>query len=296
MTTRHPAHTLTDELIETTVAAPESLRPWITELGHIPTVTDVSLPFTHIPQAATTIVLRAEAAGHREAMVVGPQTKATYSRAEKPAGCVRLRLEPGATRQLLGVPATDLANRVFRLADFPGVAADLADELTHLAPEEVLPFLEDVLPQHISEDPTQRAHRTLLRTAVAAMSAAAPTPVHELAADLAVSERQLRNLFTTGVGVSPKHYARIGRVRHILANAGNTSSAQPATTGYYDQPEVKVPLTSLAQVAAENGYYDQSHMSADFKALMGVPPTRFFRGNLPAPAPCRAISGLARPA
>ncbi|WP_328407941.1 helix-turn-helix domain-containing protein [Nocardia sp. NBC_00403] len=292
MTTTYPAHTLTDELIETTVAAPEPLRPWITELGHIPTVADVSLPFTHIPQVATTIVLRAEAAGHREAMVIGPQTRATYSKAEKPAGCVRLRLEPGATRQLLGVPATDLANRVFRLADFPGVAADLADELTRLAPEEVLPFLEDILPRHISEAPTERAHRTLLRTAVTAMSTAAPTPVHELATDLAVSERQLRNLFTAGVGISPKHYARIGRIRHILAHA-----AQPATTtGYYDQSRVKISPTSLARVAAENGYYDQSHMSADFKALMGVPPTRFFRGDLPAPAPCRQISGLARPA
>ncbi|MEV6428446.1 helix-turn-helix domain-containing protein [Nocardia sp. NPDC051463] len=291
MTTTYPAHTLTDELIETTVAAPESLRPWITELGHIPTVADVSLPFTHVPEGATTIVLRAEAAGHREAMVVGPQTKATYAKAEKPAGCVRLRLEPGATRQLLGVPATELANRVFRLADFPGVAADLADELTRLAPEEVLPFLAEVLPRRISDDPTQRAHRTLLRTAVAAMSAA-PTPVHALAADLAVSERQLRNLFTTGVGVSPKHYARIGRVRHILAHAARPA----ATTGYYDQSKVEIPLNSLAQVAAENGYYDQSHMSADFKALMGVPPTMFFRGNLPPPAPCREISGVTRPA
>ncbi|MFQ6325596.1 helix-turn-helix domain-containing protein [Nocardia sp. CWNU-33] len=268
MTTTYPAHTLTDELIETTVAAPESLRPWITELGHIPTVADVSLPFTHVPHVATTIVLRAEAGGHREAMVVGPHTKATYSRAEKPAGCVRLRLEPGATRQLLGVPATDLANRVFRLADFPGVAADLADELTRLTPEEVLPFLADVLPRRISEDPTQRAHRTLLRTAVAAISAAAPTPVHELAADLAVSERQLRNLFTTGVGVSPKHYTRIARVRRILAHAG---------------------ITPWAQLATTTGYYDQSHMTADFRTLMGVPPTSFLRGNLPAPTPCQPL-------
>ncbi|MFD0362131.1 helix-turn-helix domain-containing protein [Nocardia sp. GCM10030253] len=265
-TTQHRAHTLTADLIETTVTAPESLRPWITEMGHIPTVDKFSMPFTHIPHTATTIVLRTEAADHRDVMVVGPQTKATYYMADKPKGCVRLRLQPGATRQLLGVPATDLADRVFRLADFPGIAADLADELSRLAPDEVLPFLEDVLPQRISEDPTQRAHRTLLRTAVAALSAA-PTPVHELAADLAVSERQLRNLFTAGVGISPKHYARIGRVRHILAHAGNTPWAQLATT---------------------TGYYDQSHMTADFRALMGVPPTSFLRGNLPAPTPCRA--------
>ncbi|WP_040685753.1 helix-turn-helix domain-containing protein, partial [Nocardia vinacea] len=90
----------------------------------------------------------------------------------------------------------------------------------------------------------------------------------DLATDLAVSERQLRNLFTNGIGISPKHFARIGRVRRILVDASDTE-------------------VSLADVAAVHGYYDQSHMSADFKALMGVPPAKFFQGQVPAPTPCR---------
>ncbi|MFI7664112.1 helix-turn-helix domain-containing protein [Nocardia sp. NPDC049526] len=253
------------DLIEATVPAPESLRPWITELGRFPTATDASLPFTHVPHAGTTIVLRA--ADRPDALVLGPQTRASYSEADKPAGCARLRLAPGATRQLLGVPAAELADRVVRLADLPGVAAELASELATLPTEEVLPFLEEVLPQRISEDTTQRTHRELLRDAVAVISAT-PT-VHGLATDLAVSERQLRNLFTSGIGISPKHFARISRVRRILVDANNTE-------------------VSLADVAAVHGYYDQSHMSADFKALMGVPPAKFFQGQVPAPTPCRS--------
>ncbi|WP_433716791.1 helix-turn-helix domain-containing protein [Nocardia sp. CA-084685] len=252
------------DLTESTLPAPESLRPWITELGRFPAVTDASLPFAHVPHAGTTIVLRA--ADRPDALVLGPRTRASYSKADKATGCTRLRLAPGAARQLLGVPAAALADRVVRLADLPGVAAELANELARLPTAEVLPFLDAVLPQRISENMTQRTHRELLGAAVAAISAA--STVHGLAADLAVSERQLRNLFTDGIGISPKHFARIDRIRQILSDASTE--------------------VSLADVAAVHGYYDQSHMAADFKALMGVPPSQFFEGQVPAPTPCRS--------
>ncbi|MET7769190.1 helix-turn-helix domain-containing protein [Nocardia sp. NPDC005366] len=77
------------------------------------------------------------------------------------------------------------------------------------------------------------------------------------------------SVYTRPVRVSPKHFARIGRVRHVIAQVS-------------DMP--------LARIAADSGYYDQSHMSADFKALMGVPPAGFIRGNLPAPTSCRDVS------
>ncbi|MEU4339669.1 helix-turn-helix domain-containing protein [Nocardia sp. NPDC023852] len=267
----HPPPVVTADLVETFELAPESLRPWLTELAWMPTVLALSEPLAHIPQTATTIVLSAEHDGPRDALVVGPQTKATYWRPNKPAGCVRLRLAPGAIRSLLGVPAAELTDRTMRLEDLPGPAADLSAELIELAPEEVLPYLEDELPRRIADDPAQRDHRHLLAAAVAWISADQPVPVPELAARLSVSERQLRNLFASGIGVSPKHFARIDRVRKVLSHAGT------------------IPW---AELAAANGYYDQSHMSADFRTLMGVPPTMFFRGCLPAPSPCRPLTKL----
>lgn len=263
---------VTADLVETSEPAPESLRPWLVELGRIPTVLDLSEPFAHIPHTATTIVLRAEhgdTGATRAALVVGPQTKASYSRASKPAGCVRLRLAPGAVPALLGVPAADLTDRVARLDDLPGPVAHLAAELIELEHDEVVPYLENELPRRIPDDPAQRAHRRLLATAVATIAAAHPLPVPELATRLSVSERQLRNLFTTGIGVSPKHFARIDRVRRVLSRAEDTP---------------------WADIAAGTGYYDQSHMTADFRSLMGVPPTSFLRGDVPAPSPCRALT------
>ncbi|WP_369392907.1 hypothetical protein AB5J72_39005 [Streptomyces sp. CG1] len=60
----------------------------------------------------------------------------------------------------------------------------------------------------------------------------APAQVRGVARELAVGERQLRNLFAEGVGVSPKHYARIDRVRTlvrtVVTRAGSAGWSEPA--------------------------------------------------------------------
>ncbi|MFE3800286.1 AraC family transcriptional regulator [Nocardia tengchongensis] len=261
------APVMSAEDLERRIAPPAGLRPWITEIAHIPTVEPGPVTFTHIPQAATTIVLRREESGRRDAWVLGPRTRATYAHPEQPAGCTRIRLAPGASQPLLGIAAAELTDRVALLSELPGPAGDLADALLALDPEQVTAFLEAELPHRLTEDPVRRDHRRLLNSAVTAMDTTAP--IGDLAADLAVSERQLRNLFTAGIGLSPKHYARIARLRQVLAAAGNTP---------------------WSDVAHASGYYDQSHLSADFRSLMGVAPTAYFRGDIPAPTPCQTLS------
>ncbi|WP_084470589.1 helix-turn-helix domain-containing protein [Nocardia speluncae] len=257
------------DLAETVVPAPESLRPWLTELGRIPAVRELSEPFAHLPQATTMIVLRTEDHGPRDALVLGPRTKASYAKADKPLGCLRLRLAAGATPALLGVRAADLTDRVVRLADLPGPAAELAAELTQLHPDELLHYLEQRLPHRVRESPTQRSHRGLLHRAVGTVSTQpADRTVPVLAHSLAVSERQLRNMFIAGIGVSPKHYARIERVRRVLTQAGHSP---------------------WSQLAVRAGYYDHSHMTAEFRTLMGVTPSSFLSGTRPPADPCRPL-------
>ncbi|MFE5475530.1 helix-turn-helix domain-containing protein [Nocardia sp. NPDC056541] len=257
---------LTSAHIETPVTTPESLRPWLTELTSTPLFDDLAQPFAHPPVATTTVVLRTEKSGRGNAFVVGAQTKASYSTPEEPAGCVRLRLEPGVTRQLLGVTAGELTDRVFRLDELPGPLGGFATELTGVPAAHAITHLEDLLPHTISESDTDRAHRIVLREAISALTADNAPALSELTARLAVSERQLRNLFTMGIGLSPKHFARIQRLRRVLSYAGDT------------------PWSHLA---ASTGYYDQSHLTADFRTLMGVPPAAYLRGKLPAPTRCR---------
>ncbi len=76
----------------------------------------------------------------------------------------------------------------------------------------------------------------------------------------------LHTLFTAGTGLSPKHFARIDRVRTVLA----------ADAGWW------------SDIAATAGYYDQSHMTAEFRHFMGVPPAAFTAGRRPAAIPCTA--------
>lgn len=203
-------------------------------------------------------------------LVVGPRTRASYhQRAERRASCLELRLAPGTVRTLLGVPAVELVGLVGPLGGFPDRnARRLAHELRDLDPEEAVDRLAEALPSRLGAglDPARTA---LLRTGVEAMRVKAgrpPAQVASVARQLAVSERQLRKLFAEGVGVSPKHYARIDRVHHVLAHADTAP---------------------WAELAAASGYYDQSHMTADFRALMGVPPRSFFTGSLPRATPCR---------
>ena len=89
--------------------------------------------------------------------------------------------------------------------------------------------------------------------------------VRDVAERLHLSERQLRTVFTLAVGVSPKRFARIQRVRYALALRG------------------RLPL---ARLAVEAGYYDQSHLTSEFRATMGVTPHSFISGQVPAPVDC----------
>ncbi|MFF0866857.1 helix-turn-helix domain-containing protein [Nonomuraea sp. NPDC003560] len=76
----------------------------------------------------------------------------------------------------------------------------------------------------------------------------------------------MRGLFADAVGLSPKRYERIERVRKALA-LGRAHGR-------------------WADLATATGYYDQSHMTAEFRTLMGVTPAAFFQGRLPALQPC----------
>ncbi len=82
----------------------------------------------------------------------------------------------------------------------------------------------------------------------------------QLKGQLNVSHRYLQRLFKQRLGLSPKHYARIIRVKKASINMLNPDRNQP-----------------LVQIAAELNYFDQSHFLKDFKSIVGKSPTTFLR-------------------
>lgn len=77
--------------------------------------------------------------------------------------------------------------------------------------------------------------------------------VRQLAARLAVSERQLCRDFSAMFGMGPKQFARIARIERVLA--------------------ARVQGATWADIAYATGFTDQAHMINDFTAIVGVSPT-----------------------
>ncbi|MGW7685290.1 helix-turn-helix domain-containing protein [Kribbella sp. NPDC054772] len=231
-----------------------TLDPWVEDVTLRPATTPITvLP----PDPATTVVWRMTTAGASDVLIAGPRTKAAYHVTKDLPVCVRLRIRPGRVTPLLGTAADELVDRTVPLEDVCG-PSDLADRLTayRTQPEQAVEVLGDFL---LGQLPRRLPNRfDLVGSAVADLASTARR-VDETAARLGVSERYLRRVFRQAVGVSPKHFARISRVRSVIGQAGR----------------------SWSDTAASAGYADQSHLIADFRALMHVTPQAFATGRVP---------------
>lgn len=239
--------------------------PWIADATLMRP--DSSRPLVHLPDTATALVYRRTGARNGDIRVIGPRSHASYYPGKELAVCIRVRLRAGTAGSVLGVPIDELRDDAIPLTGLWGDrAARLEARLNDLTdPGLMLRRFQGMLLENLPDDEVTGRHR-MVREAVEAMSATGER-FGTLARRLSVSERRLRDLFTEQVGLSPKRFARIERVRRVLARA---------------------EATDWARLASDTGYYDQSHMTADFRALMGASPAAFRAGRLPTTTPCTA--------
>lgn len=221
------------------------MRPWV---EGIDVTAAVGAAVVDVPDHATTLVVRTAPGVAREVVVMGPRTRAGYHLGEPGPSCMRIRLRPGRAKALLGHSVRDLADRALPVRELLGL------DLRHLLDDPVGVLGAALADRPAGEDLVAAAAELLPGANVAAT-----------ARRLHISERRLRTVFADGVGLSPKHFVRIGRVRTVLETASDLR---------------------WADVAAAAGYYDQSHMTAEFRHLMGVPPAAYVAGRRPAARPC----------
>ncbi len=278
-------------ITERRLAVPAALRDWVADIAVGRAAGDACQVLVHPPDGASSLVFRRPGEG-APLIAVGPRTRATYS-VGKQAEWVRLRLHPGRARLVFGLPASDLVDHCVPLPDLWGPpAARLASELAServdrcasrdlrvpagrlatepapgepvgLAAVDVVARIGVALLARVAGLTAADVSRSdLVRDAAVGVPAAG---VRATARRLHISERQLRDVFTGAVGVPPKRFARIDRVRGLL------DRARPRR---------------WAHLATEAGYTDQAHLSTDFRDLMGVPPAAFLAGHLPTATPC----------
>ncbi|MDT0269904.1 AraC family transcriptional regulator [Streptomyces sp. DSM 44915] len=221
---------------------PPALRPWVAGVDVATADHSVAVD---LPDHASTLLLRRD---RRELVALGPRTRASYHLGAAGHSCVRVRLRPGRALALFGRRPGELTDRALPLDALPGLDLDrLATDPT------------GALTAALADRPPPSGQLD-----VAARLLADATPVAAVAARLRLGERRLRALFTEATGLSPKRFARIDRLRAVLAaEAGRWS-----------------------EIAVAAGYYDQSHLTAEFRHFMGVPPAAFTAGRRPAADRC----------
>jgi AraC-like DNA-binding protein len=249
------------------------LRRWIAGIEVASAEPAGEQVLTHVPDGAAALVFRVTAGQRADLLVAGPRTRASYNVGGPVSLYVRARIRPGRARPLLGTPLHQLTGHVVPLSQLWGEAAErLTGELARLGPRPPTGLIRAHIEMAVRDRLAVQSNHDIRRADLlcTAIDELAPTgrrleSLPGLARRLAVSERQLRNLFADGVGVAPKRLASIGRVRYVLAHAGHRR---------------------WAQLTTECGYYDQSHMGAEFRRHMGTSPQAFTAGRLPAAEPC----------
>ncbi|HYH46651.1 MAG TPA: AraC family transcriptional regulator [Thermoanaerobaculia bacterium] len=235
------------------VPPPPDLAPWIAALWTFRIVPEAGEIEHRIPLTGG-VMLSAGADG--EPALVGPRTAPLTTTVRGGDVFRGVHLRPGAAGALLHVSAgalrdaigparlwldpvwCDLWRAQAAIADDAAALSGLAGAFRELA-SRAAP-LDDAVAMVV--DRLIRSHGT--------------ARLDELAAEAALSPRQLRRRFRAAVGLSPKELARIRRLRAAAASAA-----------VEDRP--------WADLVADGGYADQPHLVREFRRLLGVTPGGF---------------------
>jgi hypothetical protein len=166
-----------------------------------------------------------------------------------------IRFAPAEAFRFLALPAHEATDQVVPLEAVWGrMASELESRVSDAKDETArLSVVEEVL-EHRLRSAAPGDFR--LRQAIAAMH----WPESRFA-DWDIGLRQMRRLFKTYVGLSPKAFARILRMQRAVSMIGRGT----ARTG--------------AELAVTCGYFDQSHLVREFHALTGLSPRAFAKAQ-----------------
>ena len=193
--------------------------------------------------------------GHSHWTLVGPRMGPLDVAVSPGATYWGVRFWPDAGGTVLGMRTAEL--RDLTILAPPYIANILGEPpavLTRDDPAAAAAALDGLL------EPLVRRARALddaVRHAVVAILAAGGArPIAEIAAEIGIGDRQLQRRFRAAVGLTPKQFARVRRIR----GAGLAALAG-------DQP--------WATIAADHGFADQSHLIHEFSQLTGYTPVAF---------------------
>ncbi|RVX38930.1 helix-turn-helix protein [Nonomuraea polychroma] len=167
------------------------------------------------------------------------------------------RFRPGGFRPFLGGPVSDVTGRFVEIGDMFGPAGSTLTEQVLAEPDAraAIALIETfLLSMEPAQDPLVEEVAALVAMVERDVSI---TRADELAARSGRSVRSLQRLFRHYVGIGPKWVIRRFRLHE---------AAERVHQG-----------VELATLAAELGYTDQAHLTRDFTAVVGMPPAAYAR-------------------
>ena len=200
--------------------------------------------------------------------VVGTKLRADRANFIPGIELINVSFAPGGAAALLGVAAREVSGRYVRLEDLgdrslTGWDGATAEHLESVPAEGKISCVESWLLRRLTHRDVRAGHvrgaqpnANVARALSLLDAAGGRVSVRDLEHELGTSRRTLERLFEDRVGISPKGYARLARIRQ----AKRMISETPATQ------------FSLGYIARECGYQDQPHMTHEFSRIVGLTP------------------------
>jgi AraC-like DNA-binding protein len=196
------------------------------------------------------------------AMISGPGSRASVIEFEEGHAHVAVTFALGGVPGFLALPVARLRDDLVPLEAVWGRSAGgLRERLLEAhGPGEALSVMEEFLLRRLSgpltPDPAVIAATRALARGV---------PVGDVSTALGLLPRTLRRRFTAQVGLTPKRFGRVQRLRRLVRDLDGQTQVDWAAS------------------AAEHGYADQPHLADEFRELVGVTPTGYLRSRVNGP-------------
>ena len=182
----------------------------------------------------------------------------------EPTGVVDLigvRFEPGGLHALLGVAMVELVDEDLCLSQLaPRLCTELEAAAHSAEARSRHARIDRALLRQLERRGRARPRGAGLVGAALERLERGPTTMQAVAGELGLNRRTLERMFRVEVGLSPKLFARIGRLQRVLQRLDAERSHG-----------------SWAQLATEHGFVDQSHLIRDFHSIVGTTPERYLR-------------------
>ena len=197
---------------------------------------------------------------------VGTMTRPLVVNAVTDDSFVGVRFRPARAAAFLRLPASELTDLRVALDDLWSDAAAVRDRFAKATGVTArVAALEQVLMARLAHGANVE-HRDVDEAVRRIIESGGSLGITKLAPSLGVTRQHLARRFADLVGVSPKTFARIVRVRRVIAAARATSNG--------DGP-------NWSSLALDAGYYDQAHLIDEFRELTGLAPTAWWKTQRP---------------